>query len=571
MDKIDNKKKSKLFLAGLIALLVMVIGATYAYFAVTTVSNFGTSIINATAGGIGTVTLDGNNAQLNLSVSALDMAQSNAKAYYASASGKTATPTEEVIGTASVTPNTDTNYYHCTYTLTVSQSYAGTKNLYNIFKGTEQVNSTTYTSSANELVLIVNGEEYDLHTNTLPKDIDGEFYVKVGSPATITAGLKFNNFNDKQQQLLGGSGVNISIVIKNGTFECNAEEKPASQTLIALSEELNDTTKIERYTGAVTDKCSANSCTTVQQAQNVYVVKSNTINNVLFEDFCWKIIRTTETRGVKLLYNGLPSTNGNHQECTANNNNVNLTATQMNTSSSTITYSQGGAKNSPAYVGYMYNKTTGTLREMLYGITQEEVTNETYGAGVYSTATNVNVNDSLLKEKTEYWFSNSNIDETKLEDAVYCNDRSLLSSSPATVEELDEIYNYSTIGQVYFKNDIYSVRESTLECVNQTDSFNTTNNKAKTNYKVGFLTESERYFMTNNDTTTQTVGGGDVWLGSPLIYNSSNEASMLISFSGGNNSRSTAALVGVRPVVSASSSVIITGGTGSTTNPFIFE
>ena len=226
MNEVNNKKNKNLFALGLVVLLLAVFGATYAYFAVTTVNNFGTSTINAQAGGIGTVTLDGNNAQLNLSVSALDMAQSNAKAYYASASGKTATPTEEVIGTASVTPSTDTNYYHCTYTLTVSQSYAGTKNLYNIFKGTEQVNSTTYTSSANELVLIVNGEEYDLHTNTLPKDIDGEFYVKVGSPATITAGLKFNNFNDKQQQLLGGSGVNISIVVKNGTFECEAENAP---------------------------------------------------------------------------------------------------------------------------------------------------------------------------------------------------------------------------------------------------------------------------------------------------------------------------------------------------------
>ena len=111
----DNKKKKYLFIIGLVALLILVLGASYAYFAVSTISNFGTRTINAQAGGIGTVTLDGNNAQLNLSVSALDMAQSNAKAYYASASGKTATPTEEVIGTASVTPSTDTNYYHCTY------------------------------------------------------------------------------------------------------------------------------------------------------------------------------------------------------------------------------------------------------------------------------------------------------------------------------------------------------------------------------------------------------------------------------------------------------------------------
>ncbi len=33
-------------------------------------------------------------------------------------------------------------------------------------------------------------------------------------------------------------------------------------------------------------------------------------NNVLFGGFCWQIVRTTETGGVKLIYNGLPDENG---------------------------------------------------------------------------------------------------------------------------------------------------------------------------------------------------------------------------------------------------------------------
>ena len=37
-------------------------------------------------------------------------------------------------------------------------------------------------------------------------------------------------------------------------------------------------------------------------------------NNVLFAGFCWKIVRTTETGGTKLVYNGLPDNNG---ACTA--------------------------------------------------------------------------------------------------------------------------------------------------------------------------------------------------------------------------------------------------------------
>ena len=62
MNEINNKRNKLLFVLGIIALLLVVMGASYAYFAVTTVNNFGTSTINAQAGNIGTVTLNGNSA-----------------------------------------------------------------------------------------------------------------------------------------------------------------------------------------------------------------------------------------------------------------------------------------------------------------------------------------------------------------------------------------------------------------------------------------------------------------------------------------------------------------------------
>ena len=40
--------------------------------------------------------------------------------------------------------------------------------------------------------------------------------------------------------------------------------------------------------------------------QNVYYYTEDTYSNVLFNDTCWQIVRTTDTGGVKLLYNGLP-------------------------------------------------------------------------------------------------------------------------------------------------------------------------------------------------------------------------------------------------------------------------
>ena len=64
-------------------------------------------------------------------------------------------------------------------------------------------------------------------------------------------------------------------------------------------------------------------------------------NNVKFGGFCWKIVRTTSTGGVKLIYNGEPDTDGN---CT----NTTGKSTQIGTSKFNQYYS------SPADVGYMY-------------------------------------------------------------------------------------------------------------------------------------------------------------------------------------------------------------------------
>ena len=269
---------------------------------------------------------------------------------------------------------------------------------------------------------------------------------------------------------------------------------------------------------------------------------------MLFEDFCWKIIRTTETGGVKLLYNGLPTTVSNKQQCKNQTGaNTMLTAAQMNTARNTIAYSQGGASNQPAYVGYMYNPDTlsGTYLQQLRG-------DSTY---------DVNTTDSLLKEKTEYWFNHSSIDESKLEDAVYCNDRSLKTNSTVPEANLAS----ATSGDLEFIN--YSTK-TTLECSLVTDSFNTTNTKAQTNYKVGFMTVPEARLITS----TVYNNGNQYWLGSPYqfwastahvysVYNSSlldENSWVYYDF-------------GVRPVISASSSVQITDGAGSRTNPFIFE
>jgi hypothetical protein len=213
--------KKKILLVFIVAIfLVLIVSATYAYFAVSTVNNFGTSTINAQAGGIGTVTLNGNNAQLNLSVTALDMVQGNSDiTYYASSSGKTTTETEEVIGTASVTPSTDTNYYHCTYTLSVTHS--GTNDMYTVF-------SSAANKSAGQIFLTINGTDYDFY-NGWPTNnqVQGDFYTTVSNPASITAGLKIINKSNINQNYLANTDIQITISLVNNSLSCSPEIAPA--------------------------------------------------------------------------------------------------------------------------------------------------------------------------------------------------------------------------------------------------------------------------------------------------------------------------------------------------------
>lgn len=72
----------------------------------------------------------------------------------------------------------------------------------------------------------------------------------------------------------------------------------------------------------------------------IYYYRGNVDNNLIFADTCWKVVRTTETGGLKLLYNGVPS-NG---QCNNTGDASQIGTKAFNTNC-----------NSPSYSGYMYS------------------------------------------------------------------------------------------------------------------------------------------------------------------------------------------------------------------------
>ena len=82
---------------------------------------------------------------------------------------------------------------------------------------------------------------------------------------------------------------------------------------------------------------------TVSGTEDIYYYTGNvTTNNVIFGGFCWQMVRTTDTGGVKLIYNGIPDSNG-----------ICDNIGELSTIGKSVF---NPASNSPAYVGYMYDK-----------------------------------------------------------------------------------------------------------------------------------------------------------------------------------------------------------------------
>jgi len=190
-------------------------------------------------------------------------------------------------------------------------------------------------------------------------------------------------------------------------------------------------------------------------------------NNVKFANFCWKIVRTTETGGIKLIYNGDPDENG---QCTATGTDTLIGKTGFNSSGDN------------AYLGYMY----GTPNSSSY------------------TETHKNVYDSKIKIIIDEWYGNYlNKYTDEIEDTVWCNDRSIVSSSLGNGTGVSETY-YGASSRLYTITGI--ITTPSLECINANDRFAVSeeNGNGALTYPIALLTADEmiyagaRYGKENN-------------------------------------------------------------------------
>ena len=336
-------------------------------------------------------------------------------------------------------------------------------------------------------------------------------------------------------------------------------------------------------------------------------------NNVLFAGFCWKIVRTTETGGVKIVYNVV------QKDGSCNNTG---TDSQIGESAFNNDY------NFPAYVGYMYNTvypysskrmssqsnivfgntftysgthtlsdtktvatwssgyntinnnhytcmSTGTTCSSIYYVYYTDSTTAYYitlsnGKSVDDAlnemlyADDVNKNDSEIKKYIDKWYEFNIKDkyDNKLEDTVFCNDRSMSNESSNGWNP----NGGSTSNYLQFKNT--STSNQSLAYANETDRFNT---KAYLKYPIGLLSFSELKLAGYSNANGHYFNNGqNVWLASPIAF-LSDDAIVGMADSEGLSDMSVADSGGVRPSVSIKPGTGYTSGDGSYTNPFVVE
>ena len=253
----------------------------------------------------------------------------------------------------------------------------------------------------------------------------------------------------------------------------------------------------------------------------IYYYRGNVNNHLIFANFCWRIIRTTDTGGVKLIYDGVPS-NG---EC-------NNTADATSIGNSQFNSSRDDAK----YVGYMY------------------------GNSIDDTE---NTNDSTIKAKIDAWYKNNMTNYTsQLEDTVFCNDRSYYSTP-------------HLIFGTYTR--LRTNKQPTLKCPTAKDAFTVedSNGNGALTYPVGLITADEMAYAGGVFNVANSAyylyTGGRYWTLSPDNFTSPNADNFYFRSGGGIGTDYVTMNYGIRPVISFQPETVSSSGTGTATKPFIVE
>ena len=352
----------------------------------------------------------------------------------------------------------------------------------------------------------------------------------------------------------------------SGVYEYNS-------SVFGASSDASNSHKIYYYRGILDNTVGTYGSDGDNAAYPNTVVLSSASNKsgLTTSDTCWRIVRTTGSGGVKMIYQGkwTGSTCANSQ-----------TNAQVTTSAFDTTANSSG--KSIVGVGYTYNAsykstTTATAYSTLFG------TDSSYSG---------NSTNSTIKGYIENtWFPNINSYASLLEpSAGYCNDRTLYNTSgtqitgsttistPYTSGSSATQYNFGSRIRVGYGS---TVKSPTLTCPRSVADLYTTSSASNGNKqlsKAAALLTADEVSLAGSGysnilpyhANSYLRSGSYFWLLSPNYRNSNGYAVGFYLHSGGNlyygNVYSS---YGVRPAISLNSGTEAASGSGTAADPWI--
>ena len=277
-------------------------------------------------------------------------------------------------------------------------------------------------------------------------------------------------------------------------------------------------------------------------------------NYVEFANKCWRIVRVGGDGSVKLILHN-DNTTGAANPCDAANNSTSAAFARY--SGTTYTSAFNSSHNDNAYVGFKYG---------------------TAGASDYAT-THANTNNSTILTNLETWYNNNlKTYADAIADTVWCNDKTNVEDKTYNPWS----YGGNATGLGYGTNKTYY--GATQRLVSTSGSAGGTGPSLKCNgelskitSKIGLITVDElafagyAYELQNTTTYLQENATNTYWWSlSPLDFNLGSAG--VWNVGEGSFGRSSAgSTLEVRPSISIVSSATISGGFGTSEDPYVVE
>ena len=291
---------------------------------------------------------------------------------------------------------------------------------------------------------------------------------------------------------------------------------------------------------------------------------------------CWRIIRTTGSGGIKMIYNGIWSNN----TCARELNGAQVSNNYFNSQGSS---SSGNWFRNIAYVGYTFNNSV------------TDSTSATALSTIFGNDLNPSLNNTrstIKKQIEDNWYTNNMTTYTNILEASagYCSDRTVYDGSNTLQAESTAVepfggnstYSFGALirSSVTTRTPSFTCPRSIVDLYHYVANSNGVSNELK--YPVALLTADEssfagsgRYSAVGTSYSSQSFlcSGTEFWLLSPFDFGSGSGAveANLDRMGSINGNNSVIGSYGVRPVISLIHSTTIASGSGTATDPWLID